>query len=133
MSDASSYTVTLNGITQTYMTNEITLDLVSGQNTISIATDLNCQGKITDSIFVSEKVIVYPNPTHDYAHIYVAGFDNDVAITITNLSGQMVTVVSKSVPEGRILDLNLSPYPVGLYLVHLKSKTINETIKVIKQ
>ncbi|WGK95105.1 T9SS type A sorting domain-containing protein [Flavobacterium keumense] len=66
-------------------------------------------------------------------HIYVAGFDNDVAITITNLSGQMVTVVSKSVPEGRILDLNLSPYPVGLYLVHLKSKTINETIKVIKQ
>lgn len=133
LSDASSYTVTLNGITQTYMTNEITLDLVSGQNTISIATDLNCQGKITDSIFVSEKVIVYPNPTHDYAHIYVAGFDNDVAITITNLSGQMVTVVSKSVPEGRILDLNLSPYPVGLYLVHLKSKTINETIKVIKQ
>ena len=133
LSDASSYLVTLNGITQTYTTNEITLDLVSGQNTISIATNLECQGKIAAIIFVSEKVVLYPNPTHDYAHIYVAGFDNEVAVTITSLSGQMVSAVSKSIPEERILDLNLSSYPTGLYLVHLKGKTINETIRVIKQ
>jgi subtilisin family serine protease len=133
LSDASSYLVTLNGITQTYTANEITLDLVSGQNTISIATDLECQGKITAIIFVSEKVVLYPNPTHDYAHLYVAGLDNEVTLTITTLSGQMVSTISKSIPEERILDLNLSSYPTGLYLVHLKGKTINETIKVIKQ
>lgn len=133
LSDASSYLVTLNGTTQTYTSNEITLNLVSGQNTISIASDLECQGKIADIIFVSEKAILYPNPAHDYAHIYLAEFDNEVAVTITNLSGQMVSAVSKSIPESRILELNLSSYPTGIYLVHLKGKTINETIKVIKQ
>ena len=133
LSDASNYMVTLNGVTQTYMTNKITLDLVLGSNTISIATDLECQGKITDVIFVSEKAILYPNPAHDYAHLYVAGFDNEVTVTITSLSGQTVSAVSKSIPESRILDLNLSSYPIGLYLVHLKGKTSNETIKVIKQ
>lgn len=133
LSDASSYIVTLNGSTQTYTSNEITLNLVSGQNTISIATDLNCQGKITDIIFVSEKGIVYPNPTHDYVHIYLPGSDSEVAITISSLSGQTLSTVSKSVPESRTLDLNLSSYPIGMYLVHLKGKTSNETIKVIKQ
>lgn len=133
LSDASSYLVTLNGTTQTYTSNEITLNLVSGQNTISIASDLECQGKIADIIFVSEKAILYPNPAHDYAHIYLAEFDNEVAVTITNLSGQMVSAVSKSIPESRILELNLSSYPTGIYLVHLKGKTINETIKIIKK
>lgn len=133
LSDASSYIVTLNGSTQTYTSNEITLDLASGKNTISIATDLNCQGKITDSIFVSEKIIVYPNPTHDYVQLYLAGSDSEVAIAVSNLSGQTLFTVSKSVPEGRILELNMGSYSAGLYLVHLKGNTIDETIKVIKQ
>ena len=133
LSDASSYIVTLNGSTQTYTSNEITLDLASGKNTISIATDLNCQGKITDIIFVSEKVIVYPNPTHDYVQLYLAGSDSEVTIAVSNLSGQTLFTVSKSVPEGRILELNMGSYSAGLYLVHLKGNTIDETIKVIKQ
>ena len=133
LSDASSYLVTLNGITQTYTSNEITLDLAPGQNTISIATDLECQGKLTAIIFISEKVILYPNPTRDYTNIYLAGLDNEVTVTITTLSGQILSTISKSIPEERILELNVSPYPKGIYLVHLKGKTINETIKVIKQ
>ena len=133
LSDASSYMVTLNGVTQTYVTNKITLDLVLGSNIISIATDLECQGKITDIIFVSEKAILYPNPAHDYAYLYVAGFDKEVTVTITNLSGQTVSAVSKSILEERILELDLSSYPIGIYFVHLKGTTINETIKVIKK
>lgn len=133
LSGATSYTVIFNGVTQTYTSNVIKLDLVSGKNSISIATDLYCQGKIVDSIFVSEKVIFYPNPTSDYAHLYVPGTEDTITVKLTNLSGQILENTSKLISEGRMIELDLTPFPLGLYIVHLEGKTVNETIKVIKQ
>ena len=133
LSGATSYTVIFNGVTQTYTSNVITLDLVSEKNSISIATDLYCQGKIADSIFVSEKVIFYPNPTSDYAHLYVPGTEDTITVKLTNLSGQILENTSKLISEGRMIELDLTPFPLGLYIVHLEGKTVNETIKVIKQ
>ncbi len=133
LSDASSYIVTLNGVTQTYTSKEITLNLASGQNTISIATDLYCQGNITDIIFVSEKVIFYPNPVKDKLTVYCAGTDNVVSVNITDLAGKNNASFSQVITENRMMELNMSAYATGLYLVHLKGETMNETIKVIKQ
>ena len=133
LSGATSYTVIFNGVTQTYTSNVITLDLVSGKNSISIATDLYCQGKIADSIFVSEKVIFYPNPTSDYVQLYVPGTDDSITVKLTNLSGQILENTSKLISEGRMIELDLTAFPLGLYIVHLEGKTVNETIKVIKQ
>lgn len=133
LSGATNYTVTLNGVAETYTSNEITLNLVSGQNTISIATDLHCQGEIADFIFVSEKVIFYPNPTYDYIHLYVPGTDAAIKVTLTNLSGQILETTSKSIAEERGIEMDLTSFPTGFYMVHLEGKTVNETIKVIKQ
>jgi hypothetical protein len=70
LSGANSYTITFNGFTQNYTSNAITFDLVSGQNTIAISTDLYCQGQFEDLIFVSEKVVFYPNPVQDVLNLY---------------------------------------------------------------
>jgi hypothetical protein len=82
---------------------------------------------------VSEKVIFYPNPTSDYIHLYVPGTDDTITVKLTNLSGQIIENTSKLISEGRMIELDLTAFPLGLYIVHLEGKTVNETIKVIKQ
>ncbi len=133
LSGAPQYTVTFNGTTQTYTSNEITLNLVSGQNTISIASDLECQGKIADIIFVSEKVVFFPNPVQDKLNLYCAGTDPEVVLTLTDFSGKRYAAYVKTIPENRIIELDLNELASGLYLLHLKSTRLDETIKIIKK
>ncbi len=133
LSNAANYVVTLNGITQNYTTNQITLNLALGQNTIKVATDLSCQGDYYDTIFISGKALLYPNPANDYAQIYIAGTEESVKVTVTNFSGQIITSEETQIPPTRTIELNVSQYPSGIYLVHLKGTILNETVKLIKK
>nr|WP_314865539.1 S8 family serine peptidase [uncultured Flavobacterium sp.] len=133
LSGATQYTVTFNGSTQTVTSNQITLNLASGQNTIVIATDLYCQGQFEDFIFMSEKVVFFPNPVQDKLNLYCAGTDPEVVLTLTDLSGKRYATYVKTIPENRIIELDLNGLVRGLYLLHLKSTRLGETIKIIKK
>ena len=133
LSGANNYNVTFNGVTQNYTSNAITFDLVSGQNTIAISTDLYCQGQFNDSVFVSEKVVFYPNPAQEQLYVYCAGLAQQIEVTVSTLSGKIEAVFSKEVPETRTIQLDLNAYSSGLHLIHLKGETIDETIKIIKK
>lgn len=133
LSGATQYTVTFNGSTQTITSNQITLNLASGQNTIVIATDLYCQGQFEDLIFVSEKVVFFPNPVQDKLNLYCAGTDPEVVLTLTDLSGKRYATDVKTIPENRIIELDLNELASGLYFLHLKSIRLDETIKIIKK
>ncbi|MFM1791966.1 MAG: hypothetical protein RLZZ252_320 [Bacteroidota bacterium] len=133
LSGASSYNITFNGLTQNYSSNSITFDLVSGQNTIAISTDLYCQGQFEDLIFVSDKVAFYPNPVQDILNLYCSGKDSTVKAALKDLSGKHIAMYSKTVPENRMLQFDLKDLTSGLYLLHLKGTNLEETIKIIKK
>ena len=133
LNGANQYNVTFNGSTQTISTNQITLQLVPGQNTIAIATDLYCQGQFEDQIFVSEKLVFYPNPVQDVLNVYCSGTDQEVTATLTDLSGKSCATYSKSVPETRTIQLDVTELNSGFYFIHLKGTTLEETIKIIKK
>jgi subtilisin family serine protease len=133
LSGASRYNITFNGLSQTVTENQIKLNLAPGQNTIAITTDLNCQGQFEDLIFVSEKVVFYPNPVQDVLNIYCSGTDSKVTATLTDLSGKRMESFSKTVPESRILQFDLDDLTSGLYLLHLNGRSLDETIKIIKK
>jgi len=133
LSGSKQYNVTFNGETQTVTTNQITLRLTSGQNTIAIATDMYCQGQFEDHIFVSENAVFYPNPVQDKLNIYCSGFDQEIAATLTDIAGKNYKTFSKIVPENRTIQLDLEELTSGLYLIHLKGSNLNETIKIIKK
>jgi subtilisin family serine protease len=133
LSGANSYTITFNGVTQNYTSNAITFDLVSGQNTIAISTDLYCQGQFEDRIFVSEKVVFYPNPVQDILNVYCSGTDSKITATLTELSGKRLANFSKTVPETRMILFDLNDLTSGFYLLHLKGTSLEETIKIIKK
>lgn len=130
---ADTYTVTHNGNSQTYHTNTITLDLVPGTNSISIASDLSCQGIYVESIYVNEKSIVIPNPTSKSIQMFVGGSDQNVMVTLTDISGKIIQTVSKNLALGRIIDLDLTNEAPGMYILHLEGDTLREISKVIKK
>jgi hypothetical protein len=133
LSGASRYNITFNGLSQTVTENQIKLNLATGQNTIAITTDLNCQGQFEDLIFVSEKVVFYPNPVQDVLNIYCSGTDSKVTATLTDLLGKRMKSFSKTVPESRILQFDLDDLTSGLYLLHLNGRSLDETIKILKK
>jgi len=109
------------------------LDLKSGMNYLEIATDLSCQGTYYEEVFVSEEVLVYPNPTTSWTQLYVGGVDTKVDISIRDLNGRLHHLKEYQIPANRVVELDLSNYISGIYLIQMSSKTVQSNLKVIKE
>jgi hypothetical protein len=77
--------------------------------------------------------VFFPNPVKENLTIYCEGTDTIVRVRIIDLSDKTSDDFLQTLPENRLIELNLASYPTGIYLVRLEGKTVNETIKVIKQ
>ena len=80
-----------------------------------------------------KKWCVYPNPVQDVLNLYCSGTDSKVTAILTDLSGKRVANFSKTVPETRMIQLDLNDLTSGFYLLHLKGTSLEETIKIIKK
>jgi hypothetical protein len=129
---SKEYRVTLNGKPLVTQKQALTLPLMAGKNTIEVRTDLQCQGIYFDEIFVSEEVKVYPNPTSGPLQLYVGGSDRNVNLSVTSLQGSTVYSTDLSVGASRFSAIDLSHLSSGVYIVSLKSATVNTSHKIIK-
>ena len=129
---SKEYRVTLNGKPLVTQKQALTLPLVAGKNTIEVRTDLQCQGIYFDEIFVSEEVKVYPNPTSGPLQLYLGGSDRNVSLSVTSLQGNTVYSTDLSVGSNRFSAIDLSHLSSGVYIVSLKSATVNTSHKIIK-
>ncbi|REE82122.1 putative secreted protein (Por secretion system target) [Lutibacter oceani] len=133
LSGATSYNIEHNGKLITSSKSQVDLVLNKGLNTVKISTDSECQGKFSEEIFVSEEIVVYPNPTKGFVQVYVKGQDTSVNVSLSDLSGNQHISTEKEVPGNRIINLDLTNYPKGIYFLVLNSKTVRESIKLIKE
>jgi len=133
MSGSELYTVTVNGKSMVTADSSINVDLKAGMNTIEITTDLDCQGSYFEEIFVSEEVLAYPNPTRDWVQLYVGGVDSTTTMILTDVSGYQYFVKEVAIPQNRVIELNLSDYPTGMYFIRLGGSTVQSNLKVIKE
>jgi hypothetical protein len=133
MSGSELYTVTVNGKSMVTTDSSINVDLKAGMNTIEISTDLDCQGSYFEEIFVSEEVLAYPNPTKDWVQLYVGGVDTTTTMILTDVSGYQYFVKEVAIPQNRVIELNLSDYPTGMYFIRLSGTTVQSNLKVIKE
>lgn len=132
MRGSKEYRVTLNGKPIVTQKQSLTLPLVAGKNTIQVRTDLECQGMYFDEIFVSEEVKVYPNPTSGPLQLYVGGSDRNVSLSVSSLQGTTVYNTDLSLGARRFSAIDLSHLSSGVYIVTLKSATVNTSHKIIK-
>ena len=130
---AKQYQVTLNGKPITTEKSNITLPLVAGNNILKVRTDLECQGVYFEEIFVSEEVKVYPNPTSVPLQFYIGRADRSVNVQVTSLQGSSVLNTPLEVGSRRIGTIDISNLTSGVYIVTLKSATVNTSHKIFKE
>ena len=133
LAGGTKYKVVLNGNLITTYDNAIDLVLSPGINTIKVTTNLECQGVYEETIFVSEDILLSPNPANSTSKLWVGGNDQDVNITLFDITGRVIWTKNDKVPYSRSVNVSFSSIKSGLYILKVNSETINKTIKVIRE
>jgi hypothetical protein len=133
LSGSDKYFITHNGTTTTTDKQQITIALRSGNNTLEVNTDLGCQGTFFEEVFVSEEVILFPNPTEGIIQVYVAGIDQSINTKLWDLSGNIRIQQEVKVPQNRVIELDLTQLPSGVYVLTISGETVRTTEKIIKE
>ena len=133
LAGGTKYKIVLNGNLITTYDNTIDLVLSPGINTIKVTTNLECQGVYEETIFVSEDILLSPNPANSTSKLWVGGNDEDVNITLFDITGRVIWTKNDKVPYSRSVNVSFSSIKSGLYILKVNSETINKTIKVIRE
>ena len=132
LSGSNLYNIEVNGTLHKIYENKFMASLNTGLNIIKISTDLVCQGSIEKEIFISEKILYYPNPTRGEVGIYVNGEDSSILISIFNTNGELIYSKNHKLSKTRKTKLDLSDFPSGTYIIRLKNPSVKQTFKIIK-
>ena len=111
----------------------VEVDLTSGNNQLRITTDLFCQGEWNQDVFVSEQVLVYPNPSSGPTQIYVGGLDTDVHASLFSVSGVYLGTWDLTIAPNRVAFIDLSAQSDGIYLLRIEGLHTRQELKVIKK
>ncbi|MDB4113630.1 T9SS type A sorting domain-containing protein [Flavobacteriaceae bacterium] len=130
---SDSYNIILNGDLIKTSKNNIDLSLKAGFNTIKVTTNLECQGIFEESIFISEDILFSPNPADDSSKLWVGGNDDNINMTLFDISGRVIWTKDDKVPYNRSVSVPFSNMKSGVYILQVDSKTVNKSIKVIRE
>ena len=133
MEGSNRYTVKLNGKISVIDTNSSELELKTGVNFLEVYTDKECQGVYTKEIFVSEEVQYYPNPTRGALQVFVSGEDTKINISISGVGGYCYSDQLRLVSSSRKIDVDLSSFNKGVYIIQIQGPTVSKSFKIIKK
>ena len=130
---SDSYNIIINGEFIKTSQNQIKLDLKSGFNNIKVTTNLECQGVYEETIFISEDILFSPNPADESSKLWVGGSDENINMTLFDISGRVIWTKDDKVPFNRSISVPFSNIKSGVYILQVDSKTVNKSIKVIRE
>ncbi len=133
MSGGTNYTIDLNGLIFNTTETDITLALKNGKNTLSVKTDVDCQGIFNETIFIGEEAVVFPNPFGDYLNLYIGKeYAENINVNIFSWSGQLIW--SKQYKnQNEPIEIITSDLKPGVYYLLLKSENYQSSLKIIKE
>ena len=98
-----------------------------------VQTDETCQLIYKERLYLAEKSLLFPNPTQGPFRILVGGQQQKVEVSISPVNGEILYQKMHRVLDGRAIELDLSNYPSGVYIVRLQHQDGIETLKALVQ
>lgn len=128
------YTIQVNDDIYTTTENEITLDLKNTENLLTVKTDKDCQGTYKETILLSDKILIYPNPlTGDRLFVHMGPFNqNKVFISLTSITGQIILRKDFPVIDNKI-EINTGNLTNGAYILNIRTQESLLNFKIIKR
>ena len=134
LSGGTQYLIVLNGEAHVTQESEITLALNQVENTLSVRTDKECQGTYEETIFLSSKILIYPNPvTTSEVTVYLGSNEfREVELALFNVNGRKV-YNKMHTPDNGNVSLNFSGMSQGVYILNIKTDNSLLNYKIIKR
>lgn len=134
LSGAKNYHLKINGNNHSLESGRHRFSLEPGLTTLEVSTDLACQGKWVEEIYVSENSNIFPNPASDHVNIVVGGEETEAQILFFNLQGDLLKQTEIYLnPLNRNCRFALDNYPSGVYLIRVVSGNRIENFKLLKR
>jgi Secretion system C-terminal sorting domain len=111
--------------------NRIERNIVPLQSARPDSSDQN-EKKVFEDDLGNKKVLIYPNPTRGQLQIELIGYDKETKtnLFLYNLSGALL--MSKSITNSSEI-IDLSTYPVGMYILKIVWGDKTSEWKIIKE
>ncbi|UJH66479.1 thrombospondin type 3 repeat-containing protein [Allomuricauda sp. SCSIO 65647] len=134
LSGGERYFINLNDEIFTTSRSEITLPLKKIENVLSVRTDKDCQGSHEETILLSSKVFIYPNPVSSGTlNVYLgSGEFEQVGASIYDIDGKIVFKKDIRPENGQII-MDVSGFSQGLYLLNIKTERSLLNFKILKR
>lgn len=128
------YLIELNGEAFITSENEITLQLKNIENVLSVRTDKDCQGTYSETIVLSDKILVYPNPvTSQNLNVFLGSDEFDeIQASIFSTDGRQV-MGDFYKPNGGYINMNISGLPQGIYILNIKTDNSLLNYKILRK
>ena len=135
LSGGKQYLITLNGKTYETSQEQITLTLDKLENLLEVKTNLDCQGSHQETIILSEKVLISPNPiSSGDLSIYLGNtITNSTEISLFTVSGKQVYRKVTPKNEAEKFTFSMDSFSSGVYLLNIRTEKSLFNFKVIKK
>jgi hypothetical protein len=81
---------------------------------------------------LDNNIIVYPNPTDGHFSFDMPGWDKNIVVEVLTSVGVRVYKKTLSVGSDRRIEMNISEFPKGMYLVNVRGDSKQYTVKILK-
>jgi len=134
LNGGSRYFIDLNGEAFITSENEITLPLDKVENVLNVRTEKDCQGSYSETIVLSDKIFIYPNPTTDgELNVYLGSTEFDrVEMSIFTTTGTQVYHKPFRTSNGYVR-MNVSGLAQGVYLLNIKTDNSLLNYKIVRK
>ena len=134
LTGGQQYLIELNGEVYITADNSITLPLKKVENTLRIKTDKECQGIYEETIILSDKILVYPNPiSSEELSIYLGSSEFEaVEVSLFTIDGSLI--MDKPIqPDNGLIKMSIKGLAKGIYLMNIKTEKSLLNYKILKQ
>lgn len=132
---ADYYNIQINDELYLASTDAFELKLDQSVNKLKVTTNIDCQGMFEETIMLTDKASVYPNPIMDAGTVSVdLGLDTNgkMNVQVFDLNGKLYLAMVTEAQYGKF-DIDLSGYADGMYLVKVSGEGTAHEFKIIKQ
>ena len=135
LSGGKEYFITLNDEVFVTSDSKITLPLKLAENKLSIQTDKLCQGEHEETIFLSNEVLIYPNPIEGGdLTIFLGNLKkNTVELYLFGTSGKSVIFKKPFTVTNNSVKFNVDRLSTGIYILNIRADDTLLTYKIIRK
>ncbi len=134
LSGGKEYLIELNG--QAYITSEseITLPLTQVENSLRVKTDRECQGIYEETIFLSDRVLVYPNPISSGQLGIYLGSNEFTKVDVALFAVDGTTILERPFrPNNGYFSMSMTGMANGIYILNIKTDNSLLNYKILKK